>query len=524
MWVVTPFFTLRADTETPTTVQWPAPSITPLGKYAKATVAADNQICSEIGRNVLLAGGNAADAAVAALFCLGATDAHSSGLGGGHFLTYYNATSQKCWAIDAREVAPLAATEDMYVNRWNDSEYGWRSIAVPGELHGLRTAYEKFGGKAAWSRLIEPTIQLARDGIPVSWQQEEALREQADWLKTEPTMHHYLENGKVKQNGDQVVRREFADTLQQLANSNDPIKLFYDSAELTQIMVEEMTKNGRQGLLTREDFRAYRSLLYEEKDLMVAVKFAYSGRTWLGDPKFVANATDIARNLTTKAWAEWVRTMITNEAHADSYYGGSYSMPVPDHGTTHLSVIDKMGNAVSVTSTINLFFGAKVASDALGIIWNDEMDDFSTPGHPNYFGYEPSAANFIKPGKRPLSSMTPLIIIDNDGSKRIMSVGAAGGSTIITGTAGIALHTMWLNSTVKEAVDFPRIHNQLEPNVTYYEEDFPKELIKALENRGQTMQSTTNLTEATGAIREVDGQLYANSDFRKGQESAPAGY
>ncbi|CAJ0933157.1 unnamed protein product, partial [Mesorhabditis belari] len=529
----------------------------------------------KVGRNVLLAGGNAVDAGVAALFCLGATDAHSSGIGGGHFMTIYQSASQSCFAIDAREVAPAAATEDMYVGKWNDSEYGWRAVAVPSELHGLWTAYEQFGsGKVPWNRLIEPTVQLLTDGVPVSSHMQIALQEYAFWITKEPTMKEFVnpDTGDVYTTGDQVKRLKLAETLRRIASESDPIKFFYDSDELTQPMVDEFQKNG--GLLTRDDFRNYKSIVYSEKEMMVttlpsgrkicgppppssaavavgilqimdqyknsledfdsidlflhrfieSAKFAYSGRTWLGDPKFVTNATEIARNLTTRQWADWARSRITDKAHDNAYYGGSYAVPPPDHGTTHLSVIDKLGNAVSITSTINIFFGAKIMSESTGIIWNDEMDDFSSPGHPNYFGFEPSPANFIRPGKRPLSSMCPLVIADYDGSNRLMAVGAAGGSTIITGTAAIALHTMWLNQTVKEAVDFPRVHNQLEPNYTYYETELPPEFVQALQNRGQTMMKDSNLTEATAAIREVDGQLYANSDFRKGQESAPAGY
>ncbi|KAK5984452.1 Gamma-glutamyltranspeptidase [Trichostrongylus colubriformis] len=171
--------------------------------------------------------------------------------------------------------------------------------------------------------------------------------------------------------------------------------------------------------------------------------------------------------------------------------------------------------------------GAAVASPSTGILWNDEMDDFSTPHHPNAFGIPPSPANFIRPGKRPMSSQSPLIIFDKtpgNRAKRVLAVGGAGGSTIISGVAGVALHSLLLNANVKQAVDAPRLHNQLYPNTTSYEPNFPQAYLTDLKNRGHIMKRVQNLTVVTAAERAVDGQLYANSDFRKGEESSPAGY
>uniref|UniRef100_A0A8R1EPC5 Gamma-glutamyltransferase n=1 Tax=Caenorhabditis japonica TaxID=281687 RepID=A0A8R1EPC5_CAEJA len=153
------------------------------------------------------------------------------------------------------------------------------------------------------------------------------------------------------------------------------------------------------------------------------------------------------------------------------------------------------------------------------------MDDFSTPGHSNYFGFPPSPANFIRPGKRPMSSQSPLVIFhQNRSNVELLAVGGAGGSTIISGVAGVALHALWLKADVKQAVDAPRMHNQLQPNYTWYEPNFPKAYVKSLEDRGHVMLAVNNLTVVTAAERANDGQIYANSDFRKGEESAPAGY
>ncbi|VDM76620.1 unnamed protein product [Strongylus vulgaris] len=367
-------------------------------------------------------------------------------------------------------------------------------------------------------------------------------------------------------------------TLRRLANTTDPLQEFYKGA-MAQEMASEFQRYG--GILTKEDFASYQSLVVPSSDVIYtnlrngrvicgppppsasavtqailsvmdgykynmkkaddisllyhhfieSSKFAYAARSWLGDPAFVHNATDTARNITTKEWAEWVRhcfrSLITEEAHSDDYYGGSFLTPPQDHGTTHISVIDSQGNAVAVTSTINLYLGAAVTSPSTGILWNDEMDDFSSPGRPNFFGFPPSPANFIRPGKRPMSSQSPIIIFDTNPDKKgaqVLAVGGAGGSTIISGVAGVAFHNLWLKANVKQAIDAPRLHNQLYPNVTQYESNFPKEYIAELSARGHNMQKANNLTVVTAVEKAPDGQIYANSDFRKGEESAPAGY
>uniref|UniRef100_A0A183CQC0 Gamma-glutamyltransferase n=1 Tax=Globodera pallida TaxID=36090 RepID=A0A183CQC0_GLOPA len=150
----------KVETKLP---KWSPPSHSLLGEYSSAAVAADNELCSEIGRDVLLQGGNAVDAAVATTFCIGVMDTQSSGLGGGHFMTIFNATTRKCHVVDAREVAPAAATENMYKDRWNKSKFGWEAVGVPGELHGLWTEYSHFGGQVSWESLVRPTIRLMEE-------------------------------------------------------------------------------------------------------------------------------------------------------------------------------------------------------------------------------------------------------------------------------------------------------------------------------------------------------------------------
>uniref|UniRef100_A0A914Z2Q9 Gamma-glutamyltransferase n=1 Tax=Panagrolaimus superbus TaxID=310955 RepID=A0A914Z2Q9_9BILA len=525
---------------------WPKPSPSVLGEYSTAAVAADNEICSDIGRDTLLHGGNAVDAAIATLFCIGVMDTQSAGLGGGHFMTIYNATTKTCHVVDAREVAPLAAFQDMYKDKWNNSKYGWEAIAVPGELHGLWTEYKHFGGKIPWENIIQPTIDILAEGPPTSHHLAGSLKHFEKEILAEPTMQKYI-NPKTKQVfkvGEQIRTRDnFKNTLQRLAKAKDPVELFY-KGDMMKEMVKEFKKHadGRhicgppppsgsavtQAILNILDgyklsnlttFDDFTTLFHR---FIEASKFAYGARSALGDMDFIKNSSDIARYITNAKWAEEIRQLLTDKTHPDDYYGGHFHVPF-DHGTTSISVIDKKGNAVAVTSTINLILGALVSSEATGILWNDEMDDFSIPGHPNYFGFPPTPANFIQPGKRPMSSMAPIVIF-NDNNRELLAVGGSGGSTIISGVANVALHSLWLKNDIKEAVDFPRFHNQLHPNVTVVERRMPERYVSALKEHGHTFKTADNYTTITAVHRAMDGQIYANSDFRKGSESEPSGY
>ncbi|VDM79788.1 unnamed protein product [Strongylus vulgaris] len=349
--------------------RWPKPSISPLGKYAKAGVAADNEYCSEIGRNALLHGGNAVDAAIAALFCIGVMDTHSAGLGGGHFMTIYNATTQKCTVIDAREVAPKAATEDMYKGKWNES---WRAIAVPGELHGMWTEFEKFGsGKITWKNLIKPTIELLEEGFPTSHALAKALATRAEYIASESTMKAFInpKTGQVYRAGEQITTRtKLMNTLRRLANTTDPLQEFYKGA-MAQEMASEFQRYG--GILTKEDFASYQSLVVPSSDVIYTN--LRNGRVICGPPPPSASAVtqailsvmdgykynmkkadDISLLYHHFIESSKFASLITEEAHSDDYYGGSFLTPPQDHGTTHISVIDSQGNAVAVTSTINL--------------------------------------------------------------------------------------------------------------------------------------------------------------------------
>ncbi|KAE9551642.1 hypothetical protein FO519_005140 [Halicephalobus sp. NKZ332] len=558
---------------------WPKPSRSFHATYRKAAVATDSGFCSEIGRqDTLLAGGNAVDAMISSLLCIGVVHLQASGLGGGFVMTLYNASTQRCISINAREMAPRSANSTMFMDISSDSSIGWRSIATPGELHGFWTAFTRFGsGRVAWRDLFQPTIKLAREGFPVSGELALALIDrESDIMADEHMKNAFTDSrtGRIYKEGDIIKRQHLADTLEKLANATDPVQLFY-KGEIAQKVADEFKKYG--GYVTTEDLANYKTIiqdtplesdalpgdfmmcgppppsgfavtqtiigvmsqfyspergpvdLYDPKvyhRLIEAEKFAYSYRTKLGDPNFVNDAENISRNMTKIEFIRWIVSRIPDVAQDLSYYNVDNTQVVEDHGTSSVSILDEEGNAVSTTSTINLWLGSRRISPTLGILWNDEMDDFSTPNQSNAYGFPPSKANFIQPGKRPLSSMSPMIIYNKSSGSVKMVVGGSGGSRIISAVAQTVIRSMLFNQTVKEAVDGPRFHNQFLPNVTEYEDSVPRAIINTLEN--QYNQSFSAVKDQWSVVQALvvmdDGLIHGNSDFRGGIPTYPTGY
>jgi len=538
-----------------------------LGNYSKAAVASDGgaAICSQIGRKVMEEqNGTAADAAIATLFCSGLIASHSMGVGGGFLMTVYQKDKGLVTTIDAREAAPAKATEDMFHGDASLSSSGGLSVAIPGEIKGYAKAKEMFGNPAvSWESLIQPSIELARKGIPVTFSKAKALMDQKAAILNDPGMRSIYINPDTNdtwKEGDTYTRLNFANTLERIAKLGS--EEFYQGTT-----AENFVKDLRQlgGIITLQDLKDYCPRVEEpikidignglklysvpppgsgiilafilnimenynvtkldandplmHHRLVEAFKYGYAYRSQIGDPSD-SNITKLVENIVKELTSEEVafetfkKINDSQTSNDPKYYGGDFQIN-EDHGTSHTSVLAPNGDAVAVTSTINLTFGAKIMSPSTGIIYNDEMDDFSSPGVVNEFNLPPSPHNFIKPGKRPQSSMCPVIILDSEGQVRIVT-GAAGGTKITTSTAFTILHNLWLGEDIKSSIDAKRIHHQLEPMRVDYESGFSQEILNGLSSRGHMVNRLDSAGSTVSAItREKDGRVYANSDNRK---------
>jgi gamma-glutamyltranspeptidase/glutathione hydrolase/leukotriene-C4 hydrolase len=536
--------------------------------FKHAAVAADAPQCSTIGKDIMLKGGNAVDAAIAGLLCSGLTSVQSMGIGGGFFMTIYNRTTGVSTIIDARDTAPEKATATMFEGNFSASAAGPLSIAVPGEIKGYWLAHQKYG-QLPWADLFQPAIKMAEEGFPVPLGLHKAIIDDTVLLSTEPSLKVIFINpqtGELFKQGEIIKRPQLAETFKAIANEG--VDAFYNGS-LTDNIMKDLQDFG--AIITRNDLLNYEA--YEKAPVEItlaggtrvvsppipasgpvlsfilnildgygfqssdiatdqssvltyhriveAYKFAYGRRTDLGDDKFV-NVTEIVRNLTSREYADDVRQLITdNSTHGYDYYGPTYYGRTTTTGTSHLSVLGPDGSAVSVTSTINGRFGCRSRGLRTGIIFNNGMDDFSSPNITNEFGLRPSPANFIEPGKRALSSMCPALFLEPDGSVSQV-VGGAGGSKITTAVAWVAAHTLWLGQGIKEAIDIPRLHHQLLPNWIDYETGFKMPIIQSLKKLGHNVSEYAPGKSIVQGIQVRDGIIYPVSDYRKG--GVPDGY
>lgn len=492
-------------------------------RFPNGVVVSDSQIASEVGESILRKGGNAVDAAVATGFALAVTFPAAGNLGGGGFMLVRMANGQTV-AIDYREVAPRRSTKDMYKNP-ADSLTGYLASGVPGTPMGMWEAHRKFG-KLPWKDIVEPSIKLARDGFKVSNGLARELKAEANRFKRfRAAWSQFCRDGKFYEEGETLRQPDLAKTFERLRDGG--AKGFYEG-ETAKLIEAAMYAN--QGLIDIRDLESYRSverkpltgsyrgydvitmpppssggiallqMLTMLKDdnlvktgfqssatlhLMVEVmKRAFADRSvHLGDPDFVS--VPMSQLLDTN-YLKSRRASITDKATPSSEISG---MNTPSGGmhTTHYSVVDKDGNAISNTYTLNTGYGSAVVIPGTGILMNNEMDDFTTqPGKPNVFGLIQSEKNIVEPGKRPLSSMTPTILV-KDG-KVAFVIGSPGGPTIINTVFQTILNVTDFKMTIQQAVAAPRFHHQWLPDEIKWEPfGLSVDVKLALEYRGHKL-------------------------------------
>ena len=510
-----------------------------LGTHGAVTSA--EAAASEVGLAILKKGGNAVDAAVAVRFALAVTHPSAGNLGGGGFMVIRTADG-KTAAIDYREEAPGKASRDMYLDKKGEPTRerldGPMAAGIPGTPAGLALAHEKFG-TLPWKDVVLPAVGLARDGHTIDSFHAEDLARGAERMKSigdEASAAYYLkDDGSPYAVGETWKQPELATTLQAIADGG--AKAFYEGP-LAEKMAAEVTKAG--GIWQAKDLAAYeaksrdpivfdyrgytiitmpppsaggvvlRQILAASEVLKMneypwrspqevhlyveATRRTYADRNLLlADPDFVPLPMD--KLLDVSYVKERVADIDPNEATPSSEIGAGIPVRKESHQTTHFSVVDDEGNAVSNTYTLNLGFGAKYVIPGTGVLLNNEMDDFAVkPGTANVFGLVQGEVNKIEPGKRMLSSMTPTIVA-KDGELRAV-VGTPGGPTITTTVAQIIRAVVDYGLTIDEAVESPRIHHQWLPDQIWTEERIDPALQKALEAKGHEVRKRGSMGHA----------------------------
>jgi gamma-glutamyltranspeptidase/glutathione hydrolase len=520
-------------------------------------VASEQALASRVGVGILKSGGNAIDAAVAVGFALAVTLPYSGNIGGGGFMMVHNAKTGEDVALDFREMAPARATRAMYLDD-KGKVIGGKSlhtpfaVGVPGTVVGLTHALQHWGTMPL-AQVMQPAIVLAEHGYPVSQTLAEVLERTRQTTGRWPaTRAIFWKDGEPLKAGDLLVQQDLARSLKLIAK--DGANAFY-RGPIAEKIAAEMARHG--GLITLDDLAHYRVverapirgsyrgyqivtmpppssggvLLVEILNMMEhwplaewghnsarsvqhvaeAMKLAYADRSkWLGDSDFVQVPV---KGLTSKAYAaELVKKIHNHTTLPASAVGPGNPVPYDDHETTHFSVVDAAGNMVAVTYTLNTYFGSGITAAGTGILLNNEMDDFSAkPGVPNVYGLVGGTANAIQPHKRPLSSMTPTLVL-KDGKPWLVT-GSPGGARIITTVLQIISNAIDYGMDPAEATAARRFHQQWEPDELRVEQGFPVDTIRLLEERGQHVVVKPAMGR-TQTIQVRDGKLLGFSDPR----------
>ncbi len=536
-------------------------------------VASDSAEASEAGAEILQGGGNAVDAAAATAFALGVTHAYSSGIGGGGFMMLRLAATGEVFVLDYRECAPKAATPDMYVKaRAADpsgpprSRFTGLAVAVPGMVAGHQLLLHRFGTRSM-KQVVQPAIRLARDGYRVDARHGSIVSDALAHVEKYPVLRQgtrslaaqFQHEGKDLREGELLKQPDMARTLVTIGDTG--AEAVYKGS-IAEAIVRTVRREG--GILTAEDLAGYRPAWrqpirtqYRGREFLLMPPSSSGGvciaetlnilshwdlpRIQRQDPALAAHLTiealkhafaDRARYLGDEDFVQVPVAKLTGAEYGTELAGRIKEdtvLPPPnygwtvgdDSGTTHFCVVDAAGNVASVTETINTSFGCLLVAEGTGIVLNDEMDDFTAePGKPNAFGLKQSVRNAVAPGKRPLSCMTPTIVLEN--GKPVLAVGASGGPRIITATLQVILNVLDYGQPLEEAVSGPRFHHQWQPDVVHRNR-FPadSDVITGLVKRGHKIDDEKQ-DGIVQAIRIEAGRLIGASDPRKG--GRPAGY
>jgi len=524
------------------TAPWAGASSQPV-HAEHAIVVSVHELASQVGVDIMRAGGNAVDAAVATGFALAVVHPAAGNIGGGGFMLIRMADG-KAHFLDYRETAPAAATRGMYLDARGNviegaSDIGYKAIGVPGSVAGMVYAEKKYG-KLTLQQVMAPAIKLAREGYALTWGEAADLHDQH--LAEFPESHRVFQrNGDYYKAGEVFRQPDLARTLERIANNPDD---FYHGS-IAQELAAAMKKGG--GLITAADLARYQvkerepvrgtyrgydvisapppssggTVLIESLNILEGYDLASMGSRsarsihftieafrrafldraeFMGDPDFAK--IPVAQLIDKRYAAAWRDTIDPARASPSKelkrpgvfseleQYAAAHPQQVPSresNHTTHYSVMDADGNAVAVTTTINDWFGSRVTADGLGFLMNDEMDDFSSkPGVPNGDGLLQGEANAIGPGKRPLSSMTPTIVA-RDG-KAVMVLGSPGSSKIITTVANVLMGVVDYGMNIQEAVNAPRFHNQWMPDVVNVEKWSSPDTVNVLRQMGYNVE------------------------------------
>lgn len=524
---------------------------------ANGMVATEQALATQVGLDILKQGGNAIDAAVAVGFALAVVLPNAGNIGGGGFMVVYDAKSKQSIALDFREMAPLKATRDMYLDKDGNvvdgkSLFTHFAVGVPGTVAGMEHALKKWGTMSL-AQVIAPSIELAEKGFVVSDTLGQTIAtEKENLAKWQDSKAIFFKGDEPLGVGDLLVQKDLANSLRLI--SEQGASAFYQG-EIAQKIVAEMEKHG--GLITLEDMKNYQTVerqpiegeyrgykvvtmpppssggihlvqilnILERYPLQEygqnsaksirhyaeAMKLAYADRSeYLGDPDFVNIPV---KGLVSKKYADELATTIkTDSIRPSAEIKPGKPHPYESDQTTHYSIMDNAGNAVAVTYTLNLNFGSGIVAEGTGILLNNEMDDFSAkPGVPNAFGLIGGDANAVAAKKRPLSSMTPTIVMKDD--KPWLVTGSPGGARIITTVLQSIVNTIDYGMNPAEAIMVPRVHHQWLPDEIRIEEGISPDTITILQNDGYKVIPKATMGRVQIIQAREDG-FYGASDPR----------